>query len=282
MRATRLLSIMLIVALTASAGCIANAKDLKDKLNAASTEPASPPVPATPAANATEAKPPVARVSVFGANGALVFKASFAAEDVTSPVFVDQGIVITLVATESEALARGASLTNYSWNIAGKASAGAKTTATFNDSGKYPVTLTVTDSNGLVDTQLVTLAIAPKPYDVTSNMTTGPIAGTTGMGQDGKVAFELSYPKGGAPASVQGVKVRVAGQDTCDSVLTVLDKDAKTVGKSDKGGVGAPEVVAFPSLPEGKYTIAISAGDACLAKDGLPVSVTVTYLPLLV
>ncbi|MFA5860507.1 MAG: PKD domain-containing protein [Candidatus Thermoplasmatota archaeon] len=266
----------------ALSGCIANAKDLKDKLTASSVDPPtpSPVVPVTP--NTTETKPPVARISVFGANGALVFKASFAAEDVTSPVFVDPGVTLTLVATDSEALSRGATLAAYAWSIAGNSSTLAKTSAMFNDSGKYPVTLTVTDSNGLTDSQLVTLAIAPRPYDVTTNMTTGPVIGATGTGQDGTVSFDLSYPKGGAPTIVQGVKVRVSAQDTCDAVLSLLDKDGNVVGKSDKGGISTAEEIALPALPEGNYTVTVAAGDACVAKDGAPVGITVTYLPLLV
>ncbi|MBW3672242.1 MAG: hypothetical protein KY432_11300, partial [Acidobacteria bacterium] len=61
-------------------------------------------------ANKTPPKPPVARITVFGANGALVYKASFVGEDETTPAFVAKGSTLTFLASESEAIEPGAPL----------------------------------------------------------------------------------------------------------------------------------------------------------------------------
>jgi hypothetical protein len=279
---------LLVIALLAAplAGCIQNVADLKDKLTGAKQDLQQ----ASAQLNATsqqmhdalaDAKPPVARITVFGANGALLFKSSFVGEDVTTPVPIEAGAALTLIGTDSEAIQGGATVASYAWSLAGVPAAGPRAGAAWNESGKYPVTLMVTDSNGKTDNQTVVLAIFPKPFDVVLNQTTGAIVGAMGAGQDADAKFDvkLSYAK--RPAAVQAVTVSTPALDACDVVLTVTDKDGKAVGKSDKGGVGAGEAAVMGALPEGTYSVHVGIGDACVAKDGVVVKIAITFLPFL-
>src|SRR5439155_18951211 len=133
-----------------------NARDLKTRLDSngasgdsslttASLSPSATP-DAHAGANASSAKPPVARITVFGAGGALLFKSSFVAEDVTAPILVNAGDNLTLIASDSEALV--GTLASYAWDVAGKSAAGTKATASWSEPGVYPIRLSVTDSQG--------------------------------------------------------------------------------------------------------------------------------------
>jgi hypothetical protein len=263
-------------------GCIQNAKDLKDKLGAGDAgtalSNASIPVNITKA-NASAHLPPVARIAVYGQNGALLYKATFVAENATAPLAIDADANLTFVATDSEAFG-GATLT-YAWSLAGKAATGSKAIASWSSPGLYPIVLTVTDSSGLADEQSITLAIPPKPFDVTKNVTTSQVAGVLGMGQAGTAKFDVALADAGMPATLQGVKVVVAARDTCDVVLSVKDKDGKAVGASDKGGIGTAESADLGAIPEGSYDIEVTSGDPCVEADGVPVSVVLTFVPIL-
>jgi hypothetical protein len=274
------LALALALALVAS-GCVANVKDLKDRLQPASTNATAPPPTAPLPTAPSPSKPPVARMDVFGADGALLYQSTFAAEDMLMPMPVNANESLTLVGTDSEALAPGASIARYHWDVAGDRSDGPKTTARFTGPGKYPVNLTVTDTLGGQDSQVFVLAVEPQPYNVTTNLTTGPVVGAMGAGQDGTTVFSVGPPAGGQVASIQNVRVLVPALDTCDTVLTVI-LNGKTVGTSDNGGLSSAEAVDIPGAIEGKYSVDVSPGEACAAKDGVPVTVTVTYLPVLV
>lgn len=282
--------VTLILVAAPLAGCIESMRDLKDKLDGseAAVQQASAVVNETADAlrnstkNTTNAKPPVARIAVFGANGALVYKASFVAADEAAPVAVEEGVELTLVGTDSEGVG-GATIKTYAWRIDANTTTGPKATVKFEGAGKHPVVLTVTDNNGLTDTQSLALVVPPKPFDVVLNLTTTQIVGSSAAATvaDGTASFDVMLADAGVPAIVQAVKVEVAARDTCDAVLSVLDADKNVIGNSDEGGVSTKETATMGALPEGTYGILVEAGDACVEKDGVPVTVTITFLPIL-
>lgn len=283
-------STLLVLALAlaaASAGCIENMRDLKDRVGAGDepVEPAtvrdSPPTTQVPAANnTTELKPPVARITIFGDNGALVYKATFKGDDATEPIFVPEKSRITLMASDSEALQPGATLAKFTWSFAGKTLDGRQVATEVGEAGKYDVVLMVVDSNGRNDTQSVVLAVAPKPFDVVTELVTGPVAGAEGEGQSGTATFELKLADAKVPAKVQAVTVKAASPAACDAILTVADPDGEALGTKDDTSVGEAETLSFGELAEGAYTITV-APFACVAPEGVPVTVTVTFLPVI-
>lgn len=286
MKTSSLLLVLALVALaTAGAGCIENMRDLKDRIGAAdepvetaSTQP-KPSTPKTPVINNTTTfKPPVARISIFAENGALVYKATFQGDNSTDPIFVPDKSKINLIASDSEALEPGANLTKFSWSVGGKTLEGRQATAEMAEAGRYDVVLTVTDSNGQTDSQSVVLAVAPVAFDVVTDLVTGPVAGAEGVGQAGTVAFELKLADAGVPATIQAVKFEALGVATCDSILDVADPDGESLGSKDDGGAGEGESLPLGALAEGTYTVTVGPF-ACAAPEGVPVKVTVTFLP---
>ncbi|HUR70139.1 MAG TPA: hypothetical protein VM370_12920 [Candidatus Thermoplasmatota archaeon] len=284
----RTLALLLPLALAlSSAGCIANMADLKDKMGGSDepVEPAAivdptptgtPPVPTTP-----PAKPPVARVSVFGANGALVYKSSFTAEDPATIVFVEEKTKLSLIASDSEALEPGASVTGFAWSLDGKPlEAARQATTEIGGPGLYVVKLVVTDSNGKTDDHSVKIGVQPKPYDVVTELTTGPIAGAQGQGQGEDVAFDLALPTD-KPTKATAMTILVSPDPTCDVTLEVIAPDGNSTGEIDDGGVSAldqAESASFTTAPAaGAWTIRV-APFACAAPNGIPITVTVTYL----
>jgi hypothetical protein len=286
-----LVPLLILLSVLASSGCVENIRSLKDKVSPAAAEAEDDAQRALEQArllaengnrnNTSALRPPVARIALYGANGALVYKASFVGENLTAPITVDAGVPLTLIATDSEAIQADATITSYAWTIAGAASTGPRVGATWNDSGAYPVTLRVTDSNGLTDDHHLVLVVPAKPFDVTTNKTTSPMAGSMGAGQDGSVKFDLKLADAKIPAIIQSVRIVTPAMDTCDASLEVLDADGKAVGKSDKGGLSTKEEALLGAAPEGTYTVKVGIGDACIAKDGVTVSMVVTYLPII-
>ena len=285
MRSSAFLALAFALAL-ALGGCIENMRDLKSRLDSNGGGPLQTasvtPSPAPGDASAPAGKPPVARITIFGAAGALVYKSSFVAEDITAPILVNAGDNLTLMASDSEALV--GTLASYSWDIAGRSATGTKATASWKEPGVYPIRLMVTDSNGLTDNQTVTLGIAPPPFTVTQNQTSGQMAGANVQGQvvgsSASVKFDVAVAHAGKPAVLMGVKLATTAIDSCDADVEVVDKDGKSVAKASSGGVGAAETLDLGILPEGTYTVKLTPGDACAAKDGVRVSFTETFIPL--
>lgn len=205
-RPTRLALLASAVLLAASlAGCVENVQDLKDRVtgldepvDTASTDTADGTGQVgLPAASDGVAKPPVARISVFGSDGAIVFKSSFAADETQLATLLTGGDTLTFSAADSEAVDPKATLAGYAWTVtsfsgatavghashgdaasttaekddahAGHASAaepatGASLQHTFpEDGGVFLVTLTVKDSLGATDAMALKIGVNPAP-----------------------------------------------------------------------------------------------------------------------
>lgn len=266
------------------AGCIQNMGDLKDRFGAtddpaeSQEETPASTTPTTPAANLTPPKPPVARISVFGANGALVYKATFTAEDPSAVVLVEEKSKLTLNAGDSEIVERGATLTGYAWSLNGKPLEANRTaTVEVGEAGLYTLTLVVTDSKGSTDNQTVKLGVAPTPFEVVTELTSDPVVGAEGQGQAATLPFELALA-GDKPATVQSVTFTATPGASCDIVFDVLDPDGKSLGERDSGSFGEEETITAGALPYGAYSLVVSPF-VCAAPDGIPLTITVVYLP---
>jgi len=279
------LIITLAIAL-ALAGCIQNMGDLKDRLGATteeSLEPADIAPEATlpdPVENTTPAKPPVARITVFGPNGALVYKSTFTAEDPTDVVFVEENSKLSLNAGESESLEPGASVTGFAWSLDGKPVAGGRSAnVDVGEPGLYTLSLAVTDSAGSTDTQTLKLGVAPKAFEVVTDLVTAPVVGAQGQGEAGTVGFALAIP-GDTPAMVQSVTFELLPVESCDAILDVLDAEGTSLGTKDGGSFGEGEKLSAGALALGEYTISASPF-VCAAPEGVPARVTVVYMPII-
>lgn len=278
-----LLPLLLALALV-STGCVANMADLKGTLDPASVETAASDARDLVASATNKSAPPVARITAFGENNALVYKASFAAEDVASPVFVAEGVEVVLLASDSAAVEPGATLVAFAWKLPGAnaTATGTRASVTFDAPGVYPVRLNVTDSNGRSDTQTLNLAVAPQPFDVFLNLTTGQLAGVGGQGQPARLAFSLTTEAAGIPATIQNVKVVATPPATCDATLRLLDSEGEPLAEAndaDAASGAQTEAIEAGALPEGGYAIEV-VPEACIAQDGVDVQVIVTFLAL--
>lgn len=279
-----------IVVALSFAGCITNLAGVKgsqeetgntleqtsETLNQTATErnstgTAQPTVPQNP---------PVARISIFGENGALLYKTNFKAEDSTEILRVDQDAKLNLIASDSEAVERGATLSGFAWTLSGKPiEGGRQATLLAETAGTHVLTLTVTDSNGKSDTQSVNLGIAPKPFVVETQLVTGPVAGAGGGGQAAELKFDVSLEPAGVPANITSMSVTVTPPAACDVILTVNDPEGAELGSQDTGSFGEEETVTTSELVEGTYGIVVGPY-ACAAPDGMPVLVRVEYVPI--
>lgn len=290
MRTTIAITIALALSLT---GCIANLAGLKESQeDMAETLEQTSAVLNQTAANLNSTgtgttqqtvaqKPPVARISIFGENGALIYKTNFQAEDSTEILRVDQDAKLNLIASDSEAVERGATLSGFAWSLSGKSvEGGRQATLVAETPGVHVLTLTVTDSNGKSDTQSVKLGVAPKPFAVETQLVTGPVAGAVGEGQAAELTFDVSLEPAGGPAKITSMTVTVTPPQTCDAILTVNDPEGGELGSKDTGGFGEGETVTTGELVEGAYGIIVAAY-ACAAPEGMPVLVTVVYTPII-
>lgn len=108
---------------------------------------------ATRSSGNVSAEPPAARMAVFAPNGNQIYKPAFDPKD---DEFVNSkssafeiGADVRFSGTESEAVARGATLDSYEWDFDdGNTATGSVATHAFEEPGVYEVTLTVEDSNG--------------------------------------------------------------------------------------------------------------------------------------
>lgn len=285
----RKLLLFVITLALASAGCVQNMNDLKDRIgndepitpaavnDTTPTAPTSPPV-----ANVTKT-PPVARISIFGTNGALVYKSTFQADDPKDILFVEAKSKLNLIASDSEALERGATLTGFAWTLNGKPIEGGarQASAEIGEAGLYTLTLHVTDSNGKTDTQTVKLGVAPEPYEITLELMTGPIAGGEGQGQGEALIFTLATDAAKGPATVQKVTISAAPDVTLDAILTVTDAEGTVLGEADNAGhtdLDQTETLELGAIALGDYTVTVNPFAGADA-DGVPITITITFLP---
>lgn len=279
MRKTLIIPLALALAF---AGCIQNMGDLKERLGTTAEEPVEPAAvteepAAPPAVNTTAPKPPVARITVFGPNGALIYKSTFTAEDPEAMVFVEESARLSLNGGDSEALETGATVTEFAWTLNGKPIEGDRAASVeVGEAGLYTLELVITDSVGSTDNQTLKLAVAPKPFEVVTELTTEPVAGAEGQGA-ASLPFTLALP-GDKPATVQSVTFEARPGASCDAILEVLDSEGTSLGSEDSDGFGGAETIEAGALPLGDYTITVSPF-ACVAPEGVPVRIVVVYLP---
>lgn len=293
------IALLVILTLVAGsfAGCIENMRDLKDRVGG-SDEPVQPaaqkdavtPTPTkddVPVVNRTT-KPPVARIGIYGAGGALVFQSSFIGEDGKSPIFLEPKTGVTFNAAESAAIETGAKIEKYTWSFAGKTFEGRQASAEMpEEPGLYPVSLVVVDSHGKSDTQNVTLGIDAKPFDVVTELVTGQVVGVTvedqHQGESVTVDFAIEETIDGKAVTTKAVKVTTDPGDTCDVILEVLAPDGTSLGSVDKNGpttLRNDETLAFEHLMPGAYKVRISPYN-CADTDGVPVTVVATYVQVI-
>lgn len=285
----RTLPILALAIALASAGCIQNMSDLKDRIGgdepitAAAIEQTPPTNPTTPPVTNVTKTPPVARITIFGPNGALVYKSTFQADDPKDILFVEAKSKLSLIASDSEALERGTTLTGFAWTLNGKPIEGGARQASveIGEAGLYTLTLNVTDTNGKTDTQTVKLGVAPQPYDITIELMTGPIAGGEGQGQGEALVFTLAPDAAKGPASVQKVTISAAPDVTLDAALIVTDAEGTVLGEADNAGhtdLDQTETIELGALSLGDYTVTVNPFAGADA-DGVPITITITFLP---
>lgn len=287
MRTTFALTVALALALT---GCITNMAGLKESLgdaNGTTPETGEPldrsatTPDATTKTNATTIvqRPPVARISIYESNGALLFKSTFTAENSTEIVFVNAKTTLSLIAGDSEAVERGANLTGFAWTVNGKPLEGDRQAKLeIAEPGVYAIMLKVTDSNGKSDTQSAKVALLAEPYEVVEELMSGQIVGQEGDAP-ADLAWELASPE--EPATVQSVTIVARFPTTCDGIVELVAADGTSMGSSDAVGIqdlDNTETLELGSIAFGKYTIRL-APYTCVATE-VPVTVTTVLVPV--
>lgn len=288
MKRTTIMIIALALLAAPLTGCIENMRDLKDRVTPAATEDVETPPAVEQNVNTTNVtkklKAPIARASIYGESGALMYKATFVAEDMMSPLRVDEGKPITLNGVDSETQEPGATIAKYTWTLGDETLEGRNVILTPTTPGVHPLVLVVTDSNGETDNQTVMLGIAPAPFDVTLEVTAaGPIAGVAGNGQAGTAAFSVVDEVDGMVVTAVAAKVVATFGKECDGGVEVLDAEGKSLGRADSMGHTDPdqsESLSLGALVAGAYT-ARAYGYACADADGVPVTIIITYVPIL-
>lgn len=284
------LALAALIVLVAMSGCIQNIADLKDRLGAGADEPLqetavieTTPTP-VPVANKTPLKAPVARISVFADSGALLFKSSFQADNVTEVIFVEEKAKLNLIGGDSEAIEKGATIARYAWTLDGKAAGDQKqATIEVGEAGIYVVALTVTDSQGSADTQTIELGVAPKPFDVVTELSAAAIPGALGQPAGTTLAFDLKLADAKVPATIVSAVFAASPDATCDVAMEILDAAGESLGEangSDATTSSQAESVTLEAPAEGAYTISLTP-EACVSQSAIPVTVTVTYLPVI-
>lgn len=288
MKRTTILIIALALLATPLTGCIENMRDLKDRVTPAATESVEAPAQVVQTLNETNVtqtfKAPIARASIYAESGALLYKATFVAEDMLSPLRVDEGKPVTLNGVDSETQEPGATIATYTWTLGDQTLEGRNVILTPSTPGIHPLVLVVTDSNGETDNQTVMLGVAPAPFDVTLELTTsGPIAGAAGNGQAGTATFAVAEEVDGLMVTAVATKVVANLAKECDGGVEVRDAEDKSLGRADNMGHTDPEqseTLSLGALVAGTYTARVY-GYACVDADGAPVTITITYVPIL-
>ncbi len=267
MNRTILLALLVAIAVPAT-GCMDTLKsamggDSEDEsVNPnALTNKTTPDVP-DPVENETKeiAKPPVARITLFGPSGALVYKADFVAGNDTSNSIMTTVGVHSFLASESEAVDGRARLEKFSWDVGGMKMEGRKIEHAFTDAGVHMVKLTITDSLGSKDTQMVHVTAMPVPIVVTETKTgsvlINPVCDASGDGNGVHGLNVLSEAEGKTFAllslEMTYTELPAVAQDY-DTYL--LDASGTEVAKGPNGG--GVDALKTGALPAGAYTLII-------------------------
>lgn len=275
------------------AGCIENMSDLKDRIQGTSTPDEvvnetldDLDTPTNGTKNVTKTlRPPVARITVFAEGGALVYKASFVAENVTATPVMAEGGVLTFNAADSEAVQGGAELKKFEWTIAGKKMEGRKVEANLSEAGIHMVALKVTDSLGSADEQMIHIGIPPTPFTETVEFSGGPIADVEASGASpigsASHAFTVLSEKDGKPLQVQSLEVTLTFAPTADMKFTLVDPEG-TETTVDDGFVGASdgttESILLTGAAAGEWSAVVAAYTG--VSDAYTLTVAVTYVEI--
>ncbi len=280
------------------AGCIENMRDLKDRLTGGSEavektalDDANSTVgkSKTNLTNATKRlKPPVARISVYAANGALVYKASFIAENETEAIIADGG-TFKLVGADSEPIEPGATITKFAWTVDGTGSEGRRVEVNLSSPGMHVVTLQVTDSKGSTDAQTIRIGVPAVPFDETWTATGAQAAGVAtpaafvGQGSPQTFPFTILATKDGKTLKASNLRIVLGapppdpfpvGQQPADFTVTVTDP----AGTVTTANAEPPdfEALSIDAVPAGDWTaqVDLNAG----AAQGFTLAFTVTYV----
>jgi predicted small secreted protein len=267
-RSTLSIAVLAVVAV-ALAGCTTPAQPPEDLTNTGNGT--VPGTGGTPLNNTTlpAFKPPVARMQVFDAGGALVYEANFVADNVTAPAAVQGGAPIRFVGSPSEAVDKTATISTWEWTFGdGGRATGRSVEHSFPDTGGvYRVTLRVVDSNQQADVQVVTLGVhATRTFTEAITGTGSLQLGTAGnAGQDGVDAavhtITLLDNVQGFPVEVEGLVLNVTpGEATSDFDIYLLDAEGEEVDSSANGPApGDMEEMAFGpgELGAADYTLRV-------------------------
>ena len=217
----------------------------------------------------TATKVPVARARIFDETGLEVFESSFVAESPEVSVIGTSGI-LTLSGAPSAAVKKGASLTNYTWDVAGDAqftAYGATVRPEFPISGgNFTARLTVTDSQGLSDSQTVKLALKPgikvQELEFTGTVSGATVQTTTTGGEVATHSFPITTTEfNGSKAQL----VRAAGVLGASSSVPVNDLNlqlldgagASVASTSASGSQDKFDVTPSESAAPGEWTLRV-------------------------
>jgi formylglycine-generating enzyme len=168
-------------------------------------------------------------------------------------------------------------ISNYSWSSSdGQSATGATAAMLFNNAGSYTITLTVTDSNGLVSSRSQTVtaeANQPPTASFTATPTTGSIPvpltivldGTTSSDSDGRIASYYWSSSDGQSATEASSTLLFNSAGTYTITLTVTDNNGLTNSSSQTVMVEAPNVdvnasfTATPTSGDNPLTVTLDA-----------------------
>jgi hypothetical protein len=220
-------------------------------------------------------KNPVARMRVFDETGLEVFRSTFVAEDPEDPVIGNAG-VLTLSASESAAVQAGATLSNFTWDVQEVKGAGTKMTAYGQTvrpefpiaGGRFKVALTVTDSEGSKDTQVVEVALWPAEKTQRLNFTgtvAGVTSGTSTVGGTAPVhAFMVNRTTfNGSAAQLKKVFADLSSTSdvaVCEITLEVRDSADAAVVNSNQGGCQdnvSKDVTEADTFADGEWDVRV-------------------------
>jgi PKD repeat protein len=172
---------------------------------------------------------------------------------VSKPTQINEGQSITFAATATD-VGINDTLT-YSWNFGDSTTpaSGQTTTHTFADNGNYNVILTVTDKDGGVTTQTVTVKVdnvAPiiasltLPQNVIAGAAAQFVATATDVGTKDTLTYSWNFGDNTTAAIGQNTTHTFTSAGTYSIVLTVTDKDGGSTTQTQSITIAAPPITS--------------------------------------